>query len=210
MSIGARLLTRLRVDSDTAQWVGFQILFALGSGLGFQQPFLTVQTILPLEEVGRGTGVMMLAQLGGAAIFVSVALNVFTQNLVSGVAALELEGVDPHSIVQLGATQLRRIVPPDSVDRVVVVYNSALVKAYQVGLIMSCISILGPASMKWVSLGKKDFTSREVKPQIPEENGRIDTPFGVSADLVRQLSGGFSSFIPCFDWEVFRILIIPI
>ena len=162
--------------------------------LGFQQPFLTVQTILPLEEVGRGTGVMMLAQLGGAAIFVSVALNVFTQNLVSGIAALGLEGVDPHSIVQLGATQLRQIVPPDSVDRVVVAYNSALVKAYQVGLIMSCISILGPASMKWVSLGKKDVTSREVKPQIPEGNGRIDTPFRVSADLVRQLSGGFFVF----------------
>ena len=84
-------------------------------------------------------------------------------------AALGLEGVNPHSIVQLGATQLRQIVPPESVDRVVDAYISALVKAYQVGLIMSCVSIIGPASMKWASLGKKDVNSREVKPQISEE-----------------------------------------
>ena len=169
MSVGAGLLTLLHVDSDTGHWVGFQILFAIGSGLGFQQPFVTAQAVLPLEDVGPGTGVMMLAQLGGAAIFVSVALNVFTQNLVSGIAALGLKSVDPHSIVQLGATQLRHIVPPQAVDQVLVVYNAALVKAYQVGLIMSCISVIGPAGMKWVSLKKKDDREKENEVQKHEE-----------------------------------------
>lgn len=169
MSVGAGLLTLLRVNSDTGHWVGFQILFAIGSGLGLQQPFVTAQAVLPLEDVGPGTGVMMLAQLGGAAIFVSVALNVFTQNLVLGIAALGLKGVDPHSIVQLGATQLRQIVPPQAVDQVLFVYNAALVKAYRVGLIMSCISVIGPAGMKWVSLKKKDDREKENEPQKIEE-----------------------------------------
>ena len=161
MSVGAGLLTLLRVDSGTAEWVGYQILFAIGSGLGLQQSIVMAQAVLPLEDIGPGTGVMMFAQLGGAAIFVSVALNVFTQNLVAGVAALGLQGVDPKSIVQLGATQLREIVPPQAVEQVLVVYNAALVKAYQVGLIMSCISVLGPLGMKWVSLKKRDDGERE-------------------------------------------------
>ena len=169
MSIGAGLLTLLRVNSNTGQWVGYQILFAVGSGLGLQQPFVTAQTVLPLDDIGPGTGVMMFAQLGGAAIFVSVALNVFTQNLVSGIGALRLDGVDPHSIVQLGATQLRQIVPPQAVEQVLVVYNAALVKAYQVGLIMSCISVIGPAGTKWVSLKKKDSTEKDDEPQNYEE-----------------------------------------
>ena len=172
MAVGAALFTLLRVDTDTGRWVGFQLLFAIGSGLGLQQPLVTAQAVLPLEEIGPGTGVMMFAQLGGAAIFVSVANNVFAQNLVSGIAALRLDGVDPDSIVQLGATQLRQIVPPQDVEQVLVVYNAALVKAYQVGLIVSCISVIGPAGMKWVALKKKDDKEKEDIPLNNEESRR--------------------------------------
>ncbi|KAI0532948.1 hypothetical protein GGR58DRAFT_506871 [Xylaria digitata] len=97
---------------------------------------------------------MQLANLGGAAIFVSVALSVFAQKLVSGVSALGLEGIDIRSIIELGTTELRQIVPPDYVDQVVAIYNTALIQAYQVGLILP-ISIIGPAGIIWVSLQKK-------------------------------------------------------
>ena len=172
MSIGASLLTLLRVDTNTAHWVGYQVLFAIGSGLGLQQPFLMAQIVLPLEDVGPGTGVLMLAMLGGAAIFVSVAQNVFTRHLVSGIAALGLEGVDTRSVVQLGATQLRQIVPPQDVEQVLTVYNAALVKAYQVGLVMACISVLGPAGMKWIRLKKNDDKRVENESQNDEEKGQ--------------------------------------
>ncbi|KAI1773032.1 MFS general substrate transporter [Hypoxylon cercidicola] len=155
MAVGAGLLTLLRPDSDPGRWIGYQLLFAIGSGLGFQQPFVTAQAVLPLDDIGPGTGIMMLANLGGAAIFVSVSLSVFAENLVSGVAALGLDGVDPHSIVQLGATELRQLVPSQDVDQVVVAYNTALIRAYQVGLVLSCISVIGPAGMRWVPLKKK-------------------------------------------------------
>ncbi|OTA64772.1 MFS general substrate transporter [Hypoxylon sp. EC38] len=155
MAVGAGTLTLLRPNTRAGRWIGFQLLFAVGSGLGFQQPFVTAQAVLPLGDIGPGTGVMMLANLGGGAIFVSVALSVFAENLVSGVAALGLDGVDANSIVQLGATELRQLVPPQDVDQVVSVYNDALVKAYQVGLILSCISVIGPAGMRWVPLKKK-------------------------------------------------------
>ncbi|KAK5994062.1 Efflux pump aflT [Cladobotryum mycophilum] len=169
MSVGAGLLTLLRPNSNVGRWVGFQLIFAIGSGLGFQQPFVTAQAVLPLEDIGPGTGVMMLANLGGAAIFVSVALSVFSSSLISGVTALGLKGVDPRSIVQLGATELRQIVPPDSVDAVVAVYNTALVKAYQVGLILACISVIGPAGMRWYPLKKhaEEKSSANEKRQMP-------------------------------------------
>lgn len=169
MSIGASLLTLLRVETETARWVGYQVLFAVGSGLGLQQPFLLAQIVLPLEDVGPGTGVLMLAMLGGAAIFVSVALNVFTRSLVSGIAALGLEGVGTRSIIQLGATQLRRLVPPQDVEQVLHVYNAALVKAYQVGLAMACVSVVGPAGMKWIRLQKKHEKRMESESQNDEE-----------------------------------------
>ncbi|KAI1176629.1 MFS general substrate transporter [Nemania sp. FL0916] len=155
MSIGAGLLTLLRPDTDTGRWVGFQLLFAIGSGLGFQQPFVITQTVLAIEDIGPGTGIMQLANLGGAAIFVSVALSVFAERLVAGVDALGLDGIDTRSIIQLGATELRQIVPPEYVDQVVSVYNAALVQAYQVGLILSAISIIGPVGITMISIRNK-------------------------------------------------------
>ncbi|KAI0908462.1 MFS general substrate transporter [Ustulina deusta] len=155
MSTGAGLLTLLLPDTGPGRWIGFQLLFAIGSGVGFQQPFVITQTALALEDIGPGTGIMQLGNLGGAAIFVSVALSVFAQKLVSGVSALGLEGIDTRSIIELGATELRQIVPPDDVEQVVTVYNAALVQAYQVGLIFSTISIIGPAGITWVSLRNK-------------------------------------------------------
>lgn len=165
MSVGAGLLTLLRPDSDPGHWIGFQIIFAVGSGLGFQQPFVTAQAVLPLDLIAPGTGVMMLANLGGAAIFVSAALNVFNQSLVSGLAGQGLQGVDAQSIVQQGATELRQLVPPQDVEQVVSVYNAALIQAYQLGLILSCISVIGPAGMRWVTLRGKG--------EGHEEEGRV-------------------------------------
>ncbi|OCK75415.1 MFS general substrate transporter [Lepidopterella palustris CBS 459.81] len=154
MPIGAGLLTLLRVDSSTGHWVGYQILFAIGSGFGLQQPFVTAQAVLPLDEISTGIAVMLFAQLGGGAIFVSVAQTVFTSELVKRVGKLGLAGLDPKELTSLGATQFRSVVPTDKLDAVLLAYNASLVQAYRVGLIMACLSVIGPLGMKWVNVKK--------------------------------------------------------
>lgn len=161
MSVGAGLLTLLRVDSSTGRWVGYQVLFAIGSGFGLQQPYVVAQTVLPLEDISTGTAVMLFAQLAGGAIFVSVALNVFTGQLVTRVSALGIAGLNPSKLVSLGATQLRQVVPTEDLERVLEAYNASLVKAYQVGLIMACLSLIGAAGMKWVPLEQKPKEEKE-------------------------------------------------
>lgn len=155
MPIGAGLLTLLRVDSNTGQWVGYQVLFAIGSGFGLQQPFVTVQAVLPLDEISTGTAVMLFAQLGGGAIFVSVAQTVFTSELVKRVNALGIAGLNASELTSLGATQFRSVVPADDLDRVLEAYNESLVQAYRVGLIMACLAVIGPMGMRWVNVKKK-------------------------------------------------------
>ena len=162
MPIGAGMLTLLRVDSDAGHWIGYQLLFAIGSGFGLQQPFVTAQAVLPLEEISTGTAVMLFGQLGGGAIFVSVAQSVFTSRLTSRVTAMNIPGLDSTELTSLGATQFRDIVPVGYLDQLLEAYNASLVDAYRVGLVMACLSVIGPLGMKWVS----------VKPQKPAQ----DTP----------------------------------
>jgi uncharacterized membrane protein YedE/YeeE len=65
MAIGAGLLSTLKVNSKTAPWVGYQIIYGLGVGFGMQQAIISAQTGLPLSDVPIGTALIMFAQTLG-------------------------------------------------------------------------------------------------------------------------------------------------
>jgi hypothetical protein len=94
MAVGAGLLATLKVDSGPARWIGYQIVFGLGVGLGMQQPMIAAQTVLELADVPVGTSIIIFTQtlgqcfdflsltpltrshLPGGALFISVGQNV--------------------------------------------------------------------------------------------------------------------------------------
>jgi hypothetical protein len=162
MAIGAGLLTLLEIDTPTKDWIGYQIIFGLGAGFGFQQVTLAAQGALERKDVPTGTGIAMFIQLFGGALFVSVGLNVFTNKLVSGIVDAQIPGLDPSQIIALGATQLRQIVPPEYVQTVLEIFRNSLSKAYQVGIIVSCLSIFGAAGMEWINVKGKQLDSMAV------------------------------------------------
>lgn len=154
-SIGAGLLTTWETDTSTGKWIGYQILYGVGVGLGMQQALVSAQTVLPLEDVPTGTALTVFAQMFGGALFVSVAENRFTNTLIGGLE--KIPGIDATAVVSKGATQIGSLITdPDVLHEVRVVYNGALTKAFQVALIMSCLSVLGTIGMEWKSVkGKK-------------------------------------------------------
>jgi len=155
MAIGAGLLTTLTVTSGAGMWIGYQILFGLGSGAGFQQPLIAAQTVLPLEDVAIGTSVVMFLQILGGALFVSVAQNIFGNALVTNLVA-NVPSLNPAAVTQSGATNLLSVVGQDSIDKVLVAYNAALTKTFQIPLVLACLSLFGAILMEWRSVkGKK-------------------------------------------------------
>ncbi|ELR02715.1 hypothetical protein VC83_08414 [Pseudogymnoascus destructans] len=155
MSIGAGLLTLLKVDSSKGAWVGFQFIYGLGVGLGFQQGGVAAQAVLKFSDVPIGTAVVLFVQVLGGAVFVGVAQNLFTTNLVKNLTALHIPNFDPSDVVHAGATNLRHMVPPERLPEVLVAYNAAIMKTFQLGLILSCLSILGAVGVEWKSLRAK-------------------------------------------------------
>ena len=61
--IGAGLLSTLQPDSGHAKWIGYQVLFGIGLGSGFQQPMIVAQASLPMADVPIGTAIMAFAQV---------------------------------------------------------------------------------------------------------------------------------------------------
>ena len=154
-SIGAGLITLFTVESSQAKWVGFQFIYGFGIGLGFQQGGVAAQAVLAFKDVSIGTATVLFVQILGGSLFVSAAQNIFTNRLVSGLESLNIPNFDPATIVSAGATNLRSIVDPDMLPQVLVEYNAALVKAFQLALIMGCLSILGAVGVEWKSVKGK-------------------------------------------------------
>ena len=160
MSVGAGLLTTLTPDSGEGEWVGYQLILGIGVGAGFQQAILAAQTVLTRRDIPIGIATMMFLQLLGGSVFVSVAENVLDNNLIINLAAT-LPDLDPQIIIHSGATQLRNLVRSEEIVALLQAYNSALMQAFMVALIMACLSIFGSALTECRSVKKKGDSSSQ-------------------------------------------------
>lgn len=155
MSVGAGLLTTFKVNTAHPEWMGYQVLFGAGVGMGMQQTLMAVQTSLPHNDVAIGTAIIMFSQTLGGSLFVSVGQNVFQNQLLKNLR--EVVPDFPASIVlSTGATQLKNAVPAQYISRVLIAYNAALTQTWYVSVAMACLSAFGAVWLQWKSMkGKK-------------------------------------------------------
>jgi MFS family permease len=165
MSIGSGLLTTLQTDTGAGKWIGYQIIWGLGMGMTFQAPNLAAQTVLKTRDVPIGTTLMFFSQLMGGAIFTSVAQNVLNNELLRRLSPLP--GFKPTFISEGGATELASMLPPELLQPVLRGYNEALRTVFHVGLILTCLTVLGAVGMEWRSVKKN------VKKPDAEANGAV-------------------------------------
>ncbi|KAE8326992.1 major facilitator superfamily domain-containing protein [Aspergillus sergii] len=155
MSIGAGLLTTFTVSTGHAKWIGYQVIYGFGLGLGMQRASVAAQTELERKDVPTGSALMMLSQSLGGAIFLAVAQTVFTNGLI-----LNLQGAVPdydgkslaHVVEGAGATTLRQLVGVQDLPAVLVAYNMAVRNTFILGLALSCTTIIGAIFAKWTSV----------------------------------------------------------
>ncbi|KAI2629894.1 putative efflux pump [Hypoxylon sp. NC1633] len=154
MSIGGGLLSTWNPDTTAGAWIGYQILFGAGVGMGMQQPLMAAQTVLDIKDVPTGTSVLVFVQTVGGALFVSVGQTVFTNKLVQELAGIP--GLDSSSVLNAGATNLVRTLPAELLPKVVLAYSDALTTAFIVGTALVAFTVFGSLTVEWKSVkGKK-------------------------------------------------------
>ena len=154
-AIGAGLLTTFDTDTGHPAWIGYQVLYGAGIGMGFQLAIIASQVVLTIDDIPVGTAMMMFCQTLGGALFVSVAQNVFSNQLVSGLKDVA-PGLDPRIVLNVGATNLQNAIPSQFLDGVQVAYNNALTTTWYASAALSAISIISAFGMEWKSVkGKK-------------------------------------------------------
>jgi hypothetical protein len=180
-SIGAGLLSTLRVDSTIGFWFGYQVLLSAGVGLGAQNVLLVASVAVGPADMAMATSILTFTQTLSSAIFLPVAQSVF-QNQLSVNLMSSLPGVDPALIVQSGATGFRGQLTVSQLPVALHAYNKALSQTFYVAVATSSLSIFGPIVMENLSLRsgtKTDAKDEESRKDMENTQG---TPESNPAD----------------------------
>lgn len=177
MSVAAGLITTLKVDTPSKTWIGYEILYGFGLGLGMQQSGMAAQTCLERKDVMTGVSLMFFMQGLGGAIMVTVGQTVFTHSLITNLG--KVANLDTAQIVNSGATDLKSLVPPAMLHNVLVEYNAALSNVFKVGLACACATVIGSLAMQWKSVkglkqgGQAGEAEREKEREQAKDQGQV-------------------------------------
>lgn len=151
MIVATGLLTQLSPSTPAASWIAYQIVYGFGCGLAFQQPYTAVQTVLPEARVPTALVTLSFTQEIGGIVALSVSQNVFINRLVKGLTKV-VPGLNPKDLLDSGALDIIRSVPEDLRDRVLGVYNDALVDVFYIALGLTCLSLIAGMVIEWKSV----------------------------------------------------------
>jgi hypothetical protein len=101
--------------------------------------------------------------------FVSVAQNVFTDELASKLTAIPGLHLDRSAIVRFGATSLKNLVTQEYLGLVIESYRDALRSAFLVGTGLAALSMAGAALVEWRSVKENNLGSTEAQHNAQEE-----------------------------------------
>lgn len=155
-SVGAGCVSTWPVDVHRSMWIGYQVLFGIGVGIGMQQPSVTAQIVLPREDQAIGVALMSFGQNLGGAVFVSVAENVFTDKLVKSLQAVPGFSLTRQAIVEMGAIKIKNFVAREWLSLVMEGYRLAIRNAFLVGTGLAACSMTGALLVEWRSIKDSD------------------------------------------------------
>lgn len=176
MIVGAGMLTTLDVDSNSGKWIGYQVLFGFGMGATVQTPNLAAQVVLSDKDVPIALALGFFAQLIGGSVSVPAGENVLTNQLIKRLAGFP--GFDRNLVTSGGATALIDALPVDLKPTVLQVYNDAIRDVFRIGLILTCLIIIGAVLLENKNTRrppKKDGDKKGDKTGPQDEEKTIDT-----------------------------------
>ncbi|PLB49198.1 putative MFS toxin efflux pump [Aspergillus steynii IBT 23096] len=150
-TVGAGLLSTFEVDSGHPVWIGYQAMLGIGVGTGIQQHMLVYQAVLPPVDVPTATAIGMFLQTLGGAVFVSVAQNVFNNQLRTNLHTMAPH-VDSDKVISAGATMLRKVVDKVDLDGVLRAYSDSITHTFYISVATAAMAFFAALGVQWISV----------------------------------------------------------
>ncbi|CAJ2504854.1 Uu.00g122480.m01.CDS01 [Anthostomella pinea] len=178
-AVGAGLITTFNLTSPMSRWFGFQVVYGLGTGIGFQAGVLVVQNAVPGELVPQGTACVQFFQSLGGALFIAVAQTLFQNGLLAGVAR-DAPQLDVAVFINSGLSQIQQVLEAmgqtDALAAVLGAYMSGLRNAYYITVAGACAAFVVALGLQWKKIEKPGAVGKKAITDVEEGTGRTASP----------------------------------
>ncbi|KAL2844175.1 major facilitator superfamily domain-containing protein [Aspergillus pseudoustus] len=154
-TIGSGLLSTINPKTSMARLVGYQIVTNIGRGMAFQVPVIAAQEEIPSKDSASALAVVNLLMSLGSSVGISSGQTIF-RNSLPPLLREYAPGVDPGSIVNAGATEIRDLVEPSQLDGLVVAYSEALVRMFYFPVACGVIAFFLSFGLGWSPVKKNE------------------------------------------------------
>jgi RsiW-degrading membrane proteinase PrsW (M82 family) len=145
------------IGTGVGKWIGYQILYGIAVGLGFQMALNIAQANAKMEDISSVTAAIycrldrtlskpetnsspVLQTIGGA-FAISAAQSGFVNRMITTLANT-VPSVSPQMVIGTGATQIRNAFPVDEVPGIVVAYMAGIKVTFAIAVALGGSSVL--------------------------------------------------------------------
>ncbi|KAI1105366.1 DNA repair protein RAD50 [Jackrogersella minutella] len=150
-TVGCGLIYTLDVQSPSREWIGYQVLAGIGTGITMQIPMMANQAIVTPMDISSVSAITLFFQIIGGSFCVTGAQAAFSTVLVRR-APIYVPGIDASSLINAGATELRNMFPPEQIPGIVQAYMDALRVAFAFAIALIGVSFIFALVPKWDDL----------------------------------------------------------
>ncbi|CAK7243290.1 MAG: hypothetical protein STHCBS139747_004807 [Sporothrix thermara] len=147
-SISSGLLYTLGVGSNSAHWIGYQVLAGLGYGLSFQVPIMYAQSKSSPSDMSTNSAVVLCFQTVGGAFYDAAAQSAFVNTIIRKLAVSTPE-LDPQIVINTGNTQLRTIFAGPHLAGVLDAYARGISLAFALSVVGAGLATVVGLAAPW-------------------------------------------------------------
>lgn len=134
-------MTTLTTQTPTVKWAAYQVISGIGCGLGWQAPYIAVQTVLPKNDITPGIVFLVFSFTLAAIIAMAVGQNIYLGRLHQLIRPM-IPSITSQDINSKGMSGLIDVLGPDSKGTILEVYNDAVINVLYSAVAVSCASLL--------------------------------------------------------------------
>ncbi|OAG20230.1 MFS general substrate transporter [Alternaria alternata] len=143
-TIATGLMYTFDIGTGLGKWIGYQALYGIAVGLGFQMAINTAQANATIKDMSSATATVFFFQTIGGAFSLTAAQSGFVNRMITTLA-ITAPNVDPQAVIGTGATQLRQTFSTEDIPGIVVAYMAGTKVALAIAIALAGVAVLAAA-----------------------------------------------------------------
>ncbi|GKT52450.1 efflux pump mlcE [Colletotrichum spaethianum] len=153
-TIGTGLIATWTPSTNSAKWIGYQVLLGAGRGANMQMHIIAVQANTAPSRLPVAMATVVFLQTFASAIFLTAAEVIFSEGLGNNLAKYA-PNINAKTILAAGGTGFRTVVSKADLPGVLMAYSKSINEVFYLMIGLGVVTFVLAWGMGWVDIRKK-------------------------------------------------------